>query len=186
MTYGALYTAFYWNSGYYNATNYTYYYTGGATTNHAVAIVGWDDNKVVPGAPGNGAWIYKNSWGTSWGESGYFYLSYYDTFSAAYCTLFLNAYDPAGYSSLYQYDPLGWVTSVGYGTTEAWGANVFTARQAGTLEDVAFYTTDPGALYDVYIKRGGPNGTAAVYENETCTYIGYHTHSLSSPVHLTD
>jgi len=192
MDKGAMYTAFYYNPFYYFGTTHSYYYDGSSSvgTNHAVAVVGWNDNynrnNFPSTPPGDGAWIYKNSWGTGWGESGYFYLSYYDTFSAAYCTLFLDAYDPAGYSSLYQYDPLGWVTSVGYGTTEAWAVNVFTARQAGTLEDVAFYTTDPGASYAVYIKRGGPDGTEAVHESGTCTYIGYHRHHLSSPVHLTD
>jgi len=40
-------------------------------TNHAVVLVGWDDNLGE-----NGAWILRNSWGTEWGEDGYMYIEY--------------------------------------------------------------------------------------------------------------
>ncbi len=39
--------------------------------NHAVVIVGWDD-LVCSG----GAWICKNSWGTGWGDMGFFEIGY--------------------------------------------------------------------------------------------------------------
>jgi hypothetical protein len=38
-------------------------------TNHAIALVGWND------ADG-GYWILRNSWGTDWGESGYMSIRY--------------------------------------------------------------------------------------------------------------
>ena len=40
-------------------------------TDHAVVIIGWDDNQGAAGA-----WIVKNSWGTSWGDDGYGYMQY--------------------------------------------------------------------------------------------------------------
>jgi len=40
--------------------------------NHAVLIVGWDDNM----CDGEGAWIVKNSWGITFGVGGYFYMKY--------------------------------------------------------------------------------------------------------------
>jgi hypothetical protein len=36
--------------------------------NHAIILCGWDDAK--------GAWLLKNSWGTSWGEAGFMWMKY--------------------------------------------------------------------------------------------------------------
>ncbi|MCX6149090.1 MAG: T9SS type A sorting domain-containing protein [Ignavibacteriales bacterium] len=41
---------------------------------HALAIVGYDDNKVT--ADGTGAFRLVNSWGTSWGDNGFCWMSY--------------------------------------------------------------------------------------------------------------
>lgn len=64
-----------YSSGVYEDTNTTAtttpYYN--STTNHAIALVGWDDN---PTEGGGGCWILRNSWGTNWGESGYMRIRY--------------------------------------------------------------------------------------------------------------
>jgi len=41
---------------------------------HAVVCVGYNDNLSQNGI--TGYWIMRNSWGTSWGDKGYFYLPY--------------------------------------------------------------------------------------------------------------
>jgi len=38
---------------------------------HAIAIVGWNDDK------GGGAWLIKNSWGKGWGDGGYLWIKYH-------------------------------------------------------------------------------------------------------------
>jgi hypothetical protein len=42
-----------------------------AQINHAVALVGWDDNEGT-----NGVWYLRNSWGAGWGEEGYMRIEY--------------------------------------------------------------------------------------------------------------
>ncbi len=42
-------------------------------TNHAISLVGWDDS---PPEGGGGVWILRNSWGDTWGESGYMRIRY--------------------------------------------------------------------------------------------------------------
>ena len=56
---------FYYNSGIYK------HVTGEVAGGHAVAIVGYDNI--------NECWICKNSWGTNWGENGFFRIKYGDS-----------------------------------------------------------------------------------------------------------
>jgi hypothetical protein len=58
------------------------------STNHAVVLVGWDDNQ----GP-HGVWIMRNSWGPSWGEAGYMRIAY-DCCRIGYCTSYVNYQAP--------------------------------------------------------------------------------------------
>ncbi|MCX6376740.1 MAG: lectin like domain-containing protein, partial [Armatimonadetes bacterium] len=193
-TYGAVYTHMYYDGGYYNATTRAYYYSGTAAINHAVCIVGWDDNysrfNFNSTPAGDGAFIVRNSWGVGWGENGYFYISYYDSKVGSYNAMFNNAEATSNYIRRYDYDPLGWVSSVGYGSNTAWFANIFTAAVTECLAAVSFYTASPNSSYEVYVyldpTTGSPRaGTLAATKTGTIANPGYKTMVLNSTVSLT-
>jgi C1A family cysteine protease len=194
MSYGAVYTSMYYSGAYYNSAPHAYYFNGSTYSNHAVAIVGWNDdysrtNFSTPPA-GNGAFIVRNSWGTAWGDDGYFYISYYDSNIGTENFVFVGAESPTNYSRVYQYDPLGWVTSAGYGKTTAWFANVFTAAGDEHLSAVSFYTASPNSKFTLYVYKNvngtsGPrSGTLAGTVKGTIASAGYHTISTGSPIFL--
>lgn len=125
---------------------YLYYNGTNRTCDHAVSIVGWDDNIEIPGAPDKGAWIVKNSWG-DWGKNhGYFYVSYYDVccpkigLTDACFAIVLN--DSIKYDKNYQYDIAK--TDYFFNTTDTvWYKNIFTATDNEYLSAVSTYFEKP-------------------------------------------
>ena len=211
MTYGAVYTTIYADAGMcgsttsaaYDATTASYCYGGSAAPNHAVDIVGWKDDysrdNFSTRPQGDGAFIVRNSWGTGWGKSGYFYVSYYDARigyqGAPDCqqdanAVFSDAQPTGNFSGIYQYDPLGWTSSEGYGRNTAWFANDFIAGDAetGQLAAVSFYAAEPGSSYTVYAglcTSTDPSPALTVAASGSFSAAGYHTVILDSPRQLT-
>ena len=189
--YGALYSQIRWESGYYSKNPATYYYSGSSRPNHAIVIVGWDDSyskykfSTIP--PGDGAFIVRNSWGEDWGDDGYFYVSYYDSWIGKPSIQYYSE-DTDNYDLVYQYDPLGWVISFGTGSDTAYFANIFTATHAEELVATSFYTTTPNSAYQIEVYKdvtSSPIGsTPSIVQTGSISYAGYHTIDLKSPVTL--
>lgn len=82
MEYGSVAASYYASDTYLNTQEFSYYCPKTAISNHAVLLVGWDDSfsasRFSNTPEGDGAWLVRNSWGSDWGNDGYFWLSYYD------------------------------------------------------------------------------------------------------------
>lgn len=182
MTYGALYTSMEWVDEYYRASDHTYYsnVSGG---NHAVTIVGWNDSKATA-AGTSGAWLIKNSWGTSWGEQGYFWLSYADYAGGKAGVLFGDAVPASTFNKIYSYDTFGDVTEV----DSPYAFNAFTATSSDNLSAIQFWTEADNAQYDIRVYStysGGHLSGLLASTTGTETYGGAHTVDLPSTVSLT-
>lgn len=119
------------------------YYTGTGSNDHAVAIVGWDDNLTFNGAPGPGGWIVKNSWGPNSLDHGYFYISYYDV-SCARPGVIGDTYvfalnDTMRYDKNYQYDIPGETDFFLNHTSTVWYKNKFVSTDDEYLAAVSTY-----------------------------------------------
>lgn len=207
IKYGSVATSYYSSYYYYynNGNGYYYYCPTDYVQNHAISIVGWDDSipassfvytdpsdgtQYMPSV--DGGWLVKNSYGSAWGDNGYFWLSYGDaslTDGKNICV----AYDYESndnYDNNYQYDGTVGMSWLEYSTTSCYTANVFTSQGREELKATGFYTTQPGMSYEVQVYKnlqdGTPNGNA-VFSTPICgtePYAGYHTVEFPKSVSL--
>jgi len=187
--YGAVYTSMYYDPDhqYYDPVYCTYYNPSVEKEGHAVAIVGWQDNfdknkfREIPS--GNGAFIVRNSWGSDWGDGGYFYVSYHDPYFAAigWNAAFKKPESTSNYKGFYEYDPSGFTNCLGYPPSyKAWFANIFTAQSETSLSAVSFYTIGVAIKYKVYVytnvEANEPiSGILARKKSGRLTSPGYYT-----------
>ena len=122
MDYGMVACSYYHDDWNMNESNGVYaYYSDEEGTNHAVSIVGWNDNFsknnfLSSNVRNNGAWLVRNSWGSDFGtdgdsnpdnkgSQGYFWLSYEDVSLLWSGQVFVYDFAPASkYQYNYQYD----------------------------------------------------------------------------------
>ena len=195
--YGGVGMSYYDDNQYYDYSTNSYYSKVSDNTNHAISVVGWDDDKVT-NSSNKGAWLVRNSWGSDeYSHFGYFWMSYdepsiYDRVYALDCVSDTGSSDDDFYDHNYQYDlsaysQYGWI---GTGTSSTI-ANIFTATGTQLLKAVGVETQNPNINYTVSIYTDIANssnpesGTLVRTQTGSFTYQGFHTIKMDNPLTLT-
>ncbi len=193
---------------YYNSDTHALNYTGLENTNHAVVVVGWDDNysstnfNVANRPEGNGAWLIRNSWGSEVNDNGYFWLSYYDKgINSSNSFLIvddISAYDTSR-KTLY-HDELAVTSEWNFTSSTLKMANVFDITQQDirdqyALTDIIYFgaSYSEGTDYKIYVAPVTGSGSTTIIGTPSkilgsgkIQHGGYDTLSLTSPYTFTN
>lgn len=192
--YTCMATNYFSSSNLWNNADLAYYCSNSsAKANHAITIVGWDDNYTNPAFPGQrGAYVVLNSYGTSFGKNGLYYIFYNDVFVRNASFFAVTKTENCNYKNLYQYDEYGQTATIGWSILSGgtYAANVFTKKtsQAEDLTELGIYfpTTENVTIY-VNANGNDKNKNHATYVFSSDTENpGYHTVKLPKPVTLTN
>lgn len=181
LKYGALAVTYYacQEAPYFNEETSAQYCNQSMHLNHAVTLVGWDDfysaENFLITPPGDGAWIFKNSWGESSGDEGYFYISYYDqSFLTELPAIGFILENTVEYNKNYQYDIGGSLT---FKNSSNEYANIFVAVEDDFIAGVGTYFADPDVNYtvEVYV-----NDDLKLNQSGVSPFFGFNTIQLDS------
>ena len=161
---------------YYREDTCSYYYDGTREPDHDIVIVGWDDDwpaeNFTKEPARDGAYLCMNTWGESFGDNGFFYVSYDDARIGINNVSYTGAESADNYGTLYQTDLCGWTGQLGYGSPEAWFANVYSAEKNGFLRAAGFYAVAPDTEYRIY--------TAKLSESDDAESAGFERRRLAA------
>ena len=159
IKYGAVAVSYYHSDGFLNESTGAYYNNVSNSTNHAVTIIGWDDDYATSNfltAPSSkGAWLVKNSWGTWFANDGYFWISYEDTSLANVYSIEVDSVDNYDHNFFYTG---GYAESYFEYINIATAGNIFT----NTLSDPQYIKA-----VSVQIASADTDCSVQIYKNPT-------------------
>lgn len=137
MEYGAVQASYSSNYECYTRDYTGIYNNNPYQTNHAITLIGWDDNydrnKLLnyngKKPSSNGAWIMRNSWGNYNSLGGYFYISYEDATLSSVCAY--EAEKAVSKNNAYFYNNYDLMAMSPIMLRNYTTANVFTAKASG-------------------------------------------------------
>jgi C1A family cysteine protease len=187
QTYGPVHTSMYAGFPAFNSYNGTgcMSYAGPEGSNHAVLIVGWDDDLCGAGV---GGWIVKNSWGTAWGDNGYFYITWGSAQIGTNSNVVTGYRDYDPNKTMYYWDDWGWWSSIGYSDTHDYAVVEITPQSASEyVHSLHFWATSGPTTYSISLYdnfNGSTMPTTLLAGPFTATVIeaGYYTIDLTIPV----
>lgn len=189
LKYGAVMSGYYDDKKYLSTDSNSYYLNEKLGQNHAITIVGWDDNYSIDKFNGaakpasKGAWLVKNSWGDYNSEHGYMWISYEDKNILSYTDNYsITEIKEDKGQKIYQHE-YSMTASLADNTLTT--ANVFEFGKHEALQGVMFASDSIGAKYEIYLIP--INGNEAInYNNRillktgTVPYSGYITEEISN------
>ncbi|MBK1813865.1 Ig-like domain-containing protein [Clostridium sp. YIM B02505] len=197
MKYGGVYTSIHlegYNYDIIKDNKYLYVPEGTYSyANHAVVIVGWDDNfpkENFPTLPsGNGAFICKNSWGEGFGDNGYIYVSYYDTIVGTDSAVIPTLTKKSQYDKRNSYGDNFPMYAIGTSYESSYAASTYTASENQYVNSIGVFSNEQDITYDLYIEEDyGTNKFTNILNKKVKTIkihdAGFHTIKLDTPVKI--
>lgn len=163
------------------------------STNHAVALVGWDDtfskDNFYEGCKpeGDGAWLVRNSWGLDdYGKEGYFWLSYYDAGLKSSKSVTAFSASTTKYDNAYSYasgEQVAYYTLETYEDGEPVTIVVDYSVDAGeAIEAVSTEIMNTNSKIDVTVT----DGTNIVSGSRDVVNAGNYTVKLATPLEINE
>ena len=154
VAHGAVATCMYYGGGFFSGGIHYQPPADIREPNHSIAIIGWDDNKETQ-APENGAWLCRNSWGSSWNGDGHFWISYADKHAARHPEMggvTFREIRKSVFNRIHSHSLHGWQYDTGADTVNiTGGANRFAINENEVLLAIGFYTMIENVNYSLRI-----------------------------------
>ena len=184
-------------NSYYNPETGAIYYPTTDDLDHAVAIIGWDDEysssnfNSIHRPQQNGAWIVQNSWGTNVGDNGLMYISYYDANIYKGIIQITNAVDKESsdykkkYDNIYMHDRQGLANSLKYeASNKIYLANKFNAENKGEELNMVSIVALDSCKCTVYVNSSGSELSNAKLSQPVTLKSGNTTEEIDSGFHI--